>query len=496
MSRSTERTTPSGAPTRRRFLKQIGLAGVALGPGSALLASCVSGSTDEPDDEAAASPAGEITADNPLGIATDGEVEIWIFDGGFTDAYAVEIHEPLLQQRWPDLTIDHHKAVDIGAELQQRFVAGDPPDFINNSGDGQLDTAQLIANGQLADLGPLLDAPSWDDPGKTVRETLVPGTVEVGSRGGVCYELNYAFTLYGLWYNKALFDTNGWTVPRTWDDMLDLCAEIKSAGIAPWTYQGLTAPYYMNWPLLTMAAKQGGVEVLKNIDNLVEGAWKDPSVLAAAEAIYRLAENGYFMEGTEGMEFRDAQAAWVQGEAAIVPAGSWLENEEVDLITARGDEFQIAYMNEPIIDEASAALPYETLRAKPSTPYVVPADAAHPEAGMEYMRAMLSKEGAQGFTNMVKSFTSVLGAADGVELDAPGLSSAKDAFTAAGENVVNWLYPLWYPSMESGDAGNDISGATFKLLKGDVNPEEWADLCEGVATKWREDDAIQHETHA
>lgn len=496
MSSSTQRNISGSGASRRRFLKQMGVAGVALGPGSAFLASCATGGgsdEDEPTDETT----GEATEDNPFGLDPASDLEIWIFDGGFTDKYATDVHEPILQEKYPDLTIDHHKAVDIGAELQQRFVAGDPPDFINNSGDGVMDTAQLIADGQLADLGPLLDAPSWDDPSKTVRDTLVPGTEEIGTRSGTFYQLNYAFTVFGLWYNKVLFDQNGWTIPRTWDDMMALCAESKAAGIAPWTYQGLTAPRYMNWPLLTMAAKQGGVEVLKAIDNLEEGAWKNEHVLAAADCWAQLAANDYFMKGTEGMEFRDSQAAWAQGEAAIIPSGSWLENEEAELVAARGDEFEFAYMNDPIIDEASAALPYETLRATPGEPYIIPEEATNKPAAMEYMRAMLSMEGATGFTELTKSLTSVLGAAEAVELEAPGLNSAKSAFAAAGENVINWFYPSWYPAMENNPEGqDDIDGATFKLLKGEVDAEGWGDLCEAVAKTTLEDDSIDKQERA
>jgi N-acetylglucosamine transport system substrate-binding protein len=481
-----DRATPrrlSGRRTRRRFLEQLGMAGVAL-PGGALLASCATGGGD--NDETPEDVEG--TEENPFGMPEDGTVEIWIFDGGFTDRYAVELHEPIFQERWPDVTIDHHAAVDIGAELQARFVAGDPPDFVNNSGDGQMDTAQLVADGQLYDISDLFDAPSWDDPGVAVRDILVPGTIELGSFNGKPYQLNYAFTVFGLWYNKTLFDANGWSAPRTWDDMMALCAEIKAAGMAPWTYQGVTAPRYMNWPLLTMAAKLGGPEILVPIDNLEEGAWRQDAILQSAEAIYRLAENGYFMEGTEGMEFRDAQAAWARGEAAIIPSGSWLENEEADAI-AEDPDFEMAYMLEPLLSE-DAVMPYETLRATPGEPYFIPAQAKNPGGGLEYMRAMLSKEGAAGFTEMVSSLTSVLGAADGVQLAAPGLNSAKDAFAAAGANVVNWFYPTWYPTMEN----PGIDQATGQLLRADLNPEQWAQTCEDVTRQIREDDSISKQS--
>ena len=61
---------------------------------------------------------------------------------------AVESHQPMLLEKWPDLTIDHNAEVDIGGTLQARFVAGDPPDFVNNSGDGQMDLGQLATDGR------------------------------------------------------------------------------------------------------------------------------------------------------------------------------------------------------------------------------------------------------------------------------------------------------------------------------------------------------------
>ena len=485
MSKSIERPTTN----RRTFLQRMAISGLAVGPASGLLAACAAGGDDDEPDAGTETdaPTGEASADNPLGIDPEGEVEIWIFNGGFTDKYATDVHEPILQAKYPNLTINHNAAVDIGAELQARFVAGDPPDFVNNSGDGQMDTAQLVADEQLADLTPLLDAPSWDDPNVKVRDLLVPGTVELGTFSGKPYQLNYAFTLFGLWYNKTLFDENGWnTQPRTWDEMLELCAQIKESGLAPWVYQGETAPRYMNWPLLSMAIKQAGPDIMIPVDNLEEGAWKQEPILQAAEAIYRLAENGYFMPGIEGMDFRDVQALWAQGEAAIIPSGSWLENEEADVI-AEDPTFELAYMFEPLLDESTAALPLEALRATAGEPYFIPADAKHPQAGMEYMRAMISKEGAEGFSNEVSSLTATT---FDIEIRNPGLASANEAKNAAGENTYNWFYPSWYPTMEN----PGIDQVTRKLLLAEINPEQWADECEAVATSIREDDSIPKQT--
>ena len=142
------------------------------------------------------------------------------------------------------------------------------------------------------------------------------------------------------------------------------------------------------------------------------------------------------------MDHIQAQGQWSAGKAAFVPCGSWLESEQKD-VTPEGFEF--ALMAEPLLSK-DAKLPKEALRAQAGEPYIVPAQAKNPRGGLEYMRIMLSKEGAKGFTEEVSSLTVVQGAADGVKLP-PGLTSAQKALADAGDNVVYWMYQNWYGKM-------------------------------------------------
>lgn len=84
--------------------------------------------------------------------------------------------------------------------------------------------------------------------------------------------MNYVYTVWGIWYSSSLFEQKGWEYPKTWDDMMTLCAKIKKTTMAPWTFQGKYPSYILN-PILSSAAKMGGLDVLKNIDNLEPGAW-------------------------------------------------------------------------------------------------------------------------------------------------------------------------------------------------------------------------------
>ncbi len=462
--------------SRRALLQRAGVAGLALGPAGGLLAACATGGGGNND-----AAEGEVTEDNPLGVPEDEPLEVVIFNGGFGEAYATDIHEPMYAERYPNARIEHSATEQIAQTLQSRFVSGNPPDVVNNSGANQMDNGQLAADGALYELTDLLDAPSWDDPNVTVRDTLVAGTVEVGSYNGTFYVLNYAYSVFGIWYNAALLEQYGWEYPRTWQDMVALCREIQSAGIAPWTYQGLH-PRYMNWPILSMATKLAGPDILVDIDNLVPGAWNHEAIIEAATAVYNLRRDGFILEGTEGMDHVQAQTAWCQGRAVFIPCGSWLENEQADVTP---EDFRMAVAPEPLLSTDSA-LPFEAIRATPGEPFIVPAQANNPRGGLEYLRIMLSKEGASGFTQMVSSLTSVKGAADGLELS-PGLASAAQMLSNAGDNVFNWLYPSWYATMEN----PMIDAATGDLMTNRITPQEWAERCEAAATQIREDDSIE-----
>jgi N-acetylglucosamine transport system substrate-binding protein len=460
--------------SRRNFLRGALATGTLVLPASSVLIGCATSGGGQEQTE------GKTSDENPLGVPTDSPLEIYIFNGGFGDAYATEIHEPMYKKKYPKAEIKHKAEVDIAGALQSRFVAGNPPDFVNDSGDGVIPLGQLVDDKQLHDLTALFDAPSWDDPNVKVRDTLVTGAIQEGTFGDKPYVLNMALTIYGLWYNKALFDKNGWTAPTTWAEMTALCKEIKGAGIAPWTYPGVHARY-MTWPLLTMAAKLAGDQVVIDIDNLKEGAWEHEAIKESANALAGLKSAGYILEGTEGMDHIQAQGAWSEGKAAFVPCGSWLESEQAD-VTPEGFEF--AYMPEPSLSD-DGAMPKESLRVSAGEPYIVPAAAKNPNGGMEYMRIMLSKEGARGFTEAVSSLTVVKDSAEGVELK-PGLTSAKQAMEKAGDNLINWRYQTWYATMWNPGVNAHIGD----LLAGRKKVDEFTAACEAEAKKVREDDSI------
>jgi len=455
-------------PTRRGVLAL----GVTAAAGSAL-AGCVTGGNDAKDSATAPT-----TKDNPFGANESAALEVVVFKGGFGDEYA-QSAAALYRKHFPKAQVEAKGIQRVGEVLQPRFVANTPPDVVDNSGAGRLDLATLVASKKLHDLKDLLDAPSADDPAKSVRETLLPGTVEDGTFDGTTLVLNYSSVVWGIWYSKSLFASKGWTFPTTWDGMLALNDEIKKAGIAPWTWQG-KYPEYMNDPLQSLAAKAGGLDLVKAIDNLEPGAWKSEPMLAAAEAIYQLAVRGHIMPGSEALSHTEAQNAWCNGKAAFIPCGSWLEGEQQNVTPAGFDMVMAAV---PALT-GSDKLPAGTAQAASSESFLVPAGAKNAAGGLEYLRLLLSKEVARGFAQTAKSLPVVTGATDGLTLSS-GLASVAAAAKTAGPNLFAYRYRTWYAPLAKA-----MDDATGELLTKRINPAQWAERVQKAADTVAKDSSL------
>ncbi|GAB2958705.1 N-acetylglucosamine/diacetylchitobiose ABC transporter substrate-binding protein [Micromonospora polyrhachis] len=461
---------------RRDILRRTAVAGALATPVAGLLTGCALGGGDDSD---GGDNRAEKTAENPLGVKADAPLEVVIFNGGFGEEYA-KAHEAMYAEKYPKAKITHSATQEINKTLQPRFVDGTPPDVINNSGAGQIDFNGLVSQGTLADLGELLDAPSLDDPSKKVRDTLLPGTVEVGSYNGKFLALNYTYTAYGIWYSTKLFTEKGWQYPKTWDEHIALCKQIKAAGIAPWTYAG-KHPRYMSWPLLSTAIKFGGISVATAIDNLEPNAWKSDAMKAAADAWHQIVKDGYILAGSPGLDHKQSQTEWSQGKAALISCGSWLESEQKSVTP---DGFNMSIAPTPSLG-SSDKLPFEAIRGTAGEPFIVPAKAKNLAGGLEYFRIMLSKKGAQDFTRKVSSLPVVAGATDGVELPF-GLTTVSKALEASGSNGFNWVYNTFYRKLER----NLVDAACGEFFSGRIGPAEFLELCQKGADSIASDNSI------
>jgi N-acetylglucosamine transport system substrate-binding protein len=367
--------------------------------------------------------------------------------------------------------------------VQPRFQGGNPPEFVNNSGTKSMDFGALVADGQLEDLTKFWDSPAPDQPGKKLKDVVLPGTVEAGSFNGKPYVLYYVSTAFGLWYSGKLFKDNGWTPAKSWDEFLGLLDKIKAKGITPYGYAGANAAYYQVRVILTHAAKIGGEQILKDIDNLKAGAWKADAVLKAAEAWGSLFGKGYMDKGHEGLKHTEVQLQQNQYKVGLYPSGDWLEGEQAKTTPA---DFQYQLAAIPSLtssDKLSAA----AVQAAAGEGYFVTSKSKNKAGGLEYMRQMLSKTSARKFTEITDAHavTVVAGAAEGYAFP-PGAQSSQAAVKAAGKDLIgNYFFDGWYDAIEK-----ETRVATNDLMFGRSTAAQWADRIQKKADEIAADKSV------
>ncbi|WP_100448457.1 N-acetylglucosamine/diacetylchitobiose ABC transporter substrate-binding protein [Glycomyces xiaoerkulensis] len=461
-------------PIPNPHFSRRGLLGTsAAGLAATSLAACATSGGDADTEDV------EVGGDdeNPFGVDGSAPLDVVIFDGGFGNEYAVK-HQEMYNRLYPDAEISHLATQQIAETQQPRFAEGRPADVIDNSGAQEIPIDQLINDGELAELTPLLDAPSFDDPNVTVRDTLRAGSLEKGTFNGEVYALNYAFSAWTIWHDNKLFTDHGWEAPTTWDEMLELCPDIQAAGIAPWVYTGVH-PVYLYDMFLMLAGRHGGVDVLKAIDNLEPDAWGHDSVGMAAEAMYKLWEDGYVLEGAPGLDHIQSQTAFNNREAAFIPVGSWLPNEQREIAP---DDFEYAPIGVPYLE---GSVQPGLISAGGEEPFIVPDKAANKPGAYEYLRLMLSQEGAQIFGDTVSAATVV----EGVELDNLA-AQLTDELVSNPDDLFQPQFRFWYSRMDE-----EVRPALGSLMSGESTPEEFLDRMQTVADETADDDSIEHFTH-
>ena len=262
------------------------------------------------------------------------------------------------------VTVKVTPTTKVAQTLQPRFVAGNPPDVIDNSGAGLIGINTI--RDQLAELTDVIEAKNYE--GTVIKDTLYPGVTEPGTFDGKFIVLNYALTVYAIWYSASLFEQNGWTVPKTYDEMLALGEKAKAKGkyLLGW---GKEAATYYQTMAIGSAIKEGGDEVRLALENLKPDCWSLPPVQDVFNGLKKIIDAGYIKPGGSGTVFTAAQAQWSDAEDFILyPSGGWIENE-MKKQTKSG--FKMTGAPEPTVS-SNSKLPWEALHSTAGEGYIVP----------------------------------------------------------------------------------------------------------------------------
>ena len=466
-------STEKKAVDRRSFMKGT-LAVAAVAPLSGVLASCAGNDSDSSGDKAKGG--GKVSASNPFGMADKSSVDAVIFDGGYGTDY-VSFAATQMEKNHAGSSVKVSPTTKIAQELQPRFVGGNPPDLIDNSGADAIGFSTILD--QLEDLKDVLDADNLE--GTKVRDTLFGGVEEPGTYDGKLAALNYVLTVYAVWYSASLFEENGWTPPKTWDDAMALGGKAKAKNKYLFLWGKEAATYYQTLAIGS-AIKQGGDEVRLALENLEAKCWSHPDVQSVLTAMGEVVKAGYMKPGGAGTQFTAAQAQWSnQQDALLYPSGSWIENEMKDQTKP---DFKMTGVQEMTVT-ADSSMPYEALHSASGEPFVIPTKGKNVAGGKELLRTMLSKEAATNFAKTKLAPTIVKDTVPADGFGSTALVSQNDLLSAAGTDVFTWKFVDLY------GMNTDQLVIWNSFLAGKADTAQLTSGLQEITDKVREDDSVK-----
>lgn len=210
------------------------------------------------------------------------------------------------------LTIDFRGA-ELDKQLRIAMLSGSGPDVVYTAGPSYV--ASMAQAGQLLPLDDFAASLGWND-------RILPVFLELGKYDGKLYALPKTYETLGLFYNKTLFEANGWTPPKTIAEFETLAEAMKAKNIVPFGAGNAdwrpTNEHYVSIILNSVAGPENVYKAL-----IGELSWTAEPFVTAIDTLNKWWQAGYFGPNYFSLTGEQAFAQVATGQAGMAPTGTW-----------------------------------------------------------------------------------------------------------------------------------------------------------------------------
>jgi raffinose/stachyose/melibiose transport system substrate-binding protein len=247
--------------------------------------------------------------------------------------------------------------------------------------------------------------------------------------------------LFGMLYNKRVFEKAGVSIPTTWAELMAACDKISAIGVTPiilsykdsWTTQ-----FFGQIPGQLRQARKLGItsaQMAVQLDTNKLHFADMPLFIGSMELEKSLIGTNRINKTYLSDSYNDAMQAILDGTAAMYPSGSWVSSEMVKMDETKFKNdvggFAIPFDgNDPVISSLPFGL-YASLKAK------------NVAKAVECAKFFGSKEALQAYFGAEKAPTLAMGI--NVELY-PAIKELQDIYQKNGRGVVAPEYIRKYPN--------------------------------------------------
>lgn len=240
----------------------------------------------------------------------------------------------------------------------RNFLASDPPDIALWFAGNRM--RFFVEQGLVMDITDL-----WEEAGFTETMASSRAAFTVDDR---LYGVPWGYYQWGVFYRQDLFDQYGIAVPETWDEFMAAGRTLRANGITPvsigtrflWTAAG-----WFDYLNLRINGYDFHIELTNG-----EVPYTDPRLDAVFDTWRELIEEGFFLENHATYSWQEAQAPFINGQAAMYLIGNFI----VPDLDSAGILDNVGFFQFPVIDPSVGI--YEDA---PTEAYLIPSGAENVE---------------------------------------------------------------------------------------------------------------------
>jgi len=210
----------------------------------------------------------------------------------------------------PGIKVEQIHVSDHDQVLASRLAANDVPDVLTHW-PNKSDYVQSAMDGFFVDL-----------TGDPITKNVVPAIIDqITLKNGKNYGVPISVNTQGIFYNKDLFDKNGLTVPKTWDELMTLAKKIKSMGGTPFLW-----PDGTDWTLeqqlrMLLNLDADGEKLMDDIQSGKVKTQDVPVLQKIAQEFFTL--RGLGQENSLGTTYEQACQEFATGNSFMFWQGIW-----------------------------------------------------------------------------------------------------------------------------------------------------------------------------
>ena len=357
------------------------------------MAGCSSGTPDGSGQ--ADTPSAPPTPSGNAGQAAADSISLRIMTSGTIDPendFITEALPALISQHWPNIAVEATKLPDdqYYTAITTQLAAGSAPDIF-------MVFPKMSSSASVYDLGGagyLLDM-----SGLGFWGNISEGVASDMSFEGKKYAVADGMDMLGVYYNKDMFDSNGLSIPQSWDEYLNACETLKNAGILPivaadqdlwWVQFGM---YQVAANMVYPQNPNFDTDLQTGATSFSDAPWVD-TISRYAE----LYDNGYVNSTSLSTSEAQAYQMFIDGQAAMLFCGTWAYNS---LVADGAAQFERGLFAMPANDSGGPVVSAAT-----SSGYAINANTAYPEECKAVFEWWF-EEGSELFDAWCESNTSI-----------------------------------------------------------------------------------------